>query len=142
MKKSYKIQILDHNIQKFGLIIKANLNMFSSAEILIQVDQNTVLQINLVSGAKKMIKDLKWHLRKYKCQKLYYSFLSTNYWYLAKTAVNKAGVPGLMGVFAVFIRQYRTMVKKIKNTLNKPCKNENSTWASKYPIQIYNSITT
>lgn len=79
IRKSYEKQILDYNVKKFGLIIRANLDMFSSAKTLIQVDQNAILQVNLVNGIKKIIKDLKWHFRKDKCQRLQYSCLSTNY---------------------------------------------------------------
>ena len=35
MKKGYKKQILDYNIEKFILIIRDNINIFSSTKILI-----------------------------------------------------------------------------------------------------------
>ena len=34
MKKSYKRQILDHNIEKFSLVIKDNINIFLFIKIL------------------------------------------------------------------------------------------------------------
>lgn len=34
MKKGYEKQILDHNVEKFNLIVKADLNMFFFAETL------------------------------------------------------------------------------------------------------------
>lgn len=43
MKKGYEKQILGHNLEKFNLIAKADLNMFSSAETLTQAKQNTTL---------------------------------------------------------------------------------------------------
>ena len=79
MRKFYEKQILDHNVKKFGLMVKAHLDMFFSAETLTQEDQNAALQVNSASNAKKIIKDLKWHLGKDECQKLQYSCLSTNY---------------------------------------------------------------
>ena len=100
MRKSYEKQILDHNVEKFSLIVRADLDMFSSSETLTQVDQNAALQVNLISGANKIMEDLKWHLRKDECQRLQYSCLSTNYWYLAETAADKAGLPGLLDALA------------------------------------------
>lgn len=38
IKKGYEKQILDLNIEKFNLMIRANLNMFSSTKILIWVN--------------------------------------------------------------------------------------------------------
>ena len=35
MRKGYEKQILDYNVKKFSLIVRANLDMFSSAETLI-----------------------------------------------------------------------------------------------------------
>ena len=59
MKKGYEKQILGHNLEKFGLMIRADLDMFSSAKILTQADRNAALQVNPVSGAKKIMEDLK-----------------------------------------------------------------------------------
>lgn len=56
MKKGYKKQILNHNVEKFSLMIKANLNIVFSVKTLIQADQNAALQINPVSNAKKLLK--------------------------------------------------------------------------------------
>ena len=43
MRKGYEKQILDHNVKKFSLMVKADVNMFSSAETLTQADQNAAL---------------------------------------------------------------------------------------------------
>lgn len=43
MRKRYKRQILDHNIEKFSLIVKDNINIFSSTKLLMQANKNTVL---------------------------------------------------------------------------------------------------
>ena len=79
MRKGYEKQILDHNIEKFSLMVKVDLDMFSSAKTLTQADRNAALQVNSVSGAKKIMEDLKWHLGKDECQRLQYSCLSTKY---------------------------------------------------------------
>lgn len=126
INKSYKKQILNHNIKKFNLIIKANLNMFSFIKTLIHINQNTTLQINSVSSIKKIREDLKQHFRKYKCQRLQYSCLSTNYQCLAETIANKANVLKLIDVLAVFIKQERTKIKAIESPLNKYFRNNNS----------------
>lgn len=41
--------------------------MFSSTKILIETNQNTALQINLINDIKKILKDLKWHFEKNEC---------------------------------------------------------------------------
>ncbi len=102
--KGYEKQILDHNVEKFSLMIRANLARFSSAKTLTQADQDAALQVNSVSGAKKIMEDLKWHLGKDERRRLQYSHLSTNYWCLAETAADKAGVLGLVDALAVFIK--------------------------------------
>lgn len=84
MKKSFQKQILDHNVKKFCLIVRANLDMLSSAKLLTETNPNAALQITLIRDAKKSIEDLKWDFRKNKCQNLQYSYLTTNYWYIAK----------------------------------------------------------
>ena len=142
MRKGYEKQILDHNVEKFSLMVRADLDMFPSAETLTQADRNVALQVNSVSGAKKIMKDLKWHLGKDECQRLQYSRLSTNYWCLAETAADKAGVPGLVDALAVFIKQERAKVKGVESTLNERRKDDDSSWAGKYSIQIHGSIAT
>ena len=77
------------------------------------------------------MEDLKWHLGKDECRKLQYSCLSTNYWCLAETAANKAGVPRLVDALAVFIKQERAKVKRVESALNKHRKNDNLSWAGK-----------
>ncbi len=59
MRKSYEKQILDHNVEKFSLMVKDDINMFSSTETLTEADKNAELQVNSVSGAKKITEDLK-----------------------------------------------------------------------------------
>lgn len=59
MKKSYKKQILDHNIKKFTLIIRDDTNKFLSTKLLTQINNNTILQINFMSNIKKIKKDMK-----------------------------------------------------------------------------------
>lgn len=58
MRKDYEKQILDHNIVKFNLMVRAYLSMFFSAKILTQANQNAELQINLVGETTKIMKDL------------------------------------------------------------------------------------
>ncbi len=43
MKKGYKKQILDYNIEKFSLMIRDNIDWFSSTKILTQAGENTAL---------------------------------------------------------------------------------------------------
>lgn len=64
MRKGYEKQILDHNIEKFSLIVRDDINIFSSIKILIKVNKNATLQVNSISDIKKTRKDLKWHDRK------------------------------------------------------------------------------
>lgn len=59
MGKNYKKQTLNYNIEKFNLIIKAELNMFFFIKILTQINQNSEFQVNLVNNAKKIIEDLR-----------------------------------------------------------------------------------
>lgn len=126
ISKSYKKQILNHNVEKFSLMIKANLNMFASAKILIWANQNAELQINSVSSRKKNIKDLKQHFGKDERQRLEYSYLSTNYNCFAETAPNKAGVLGLMDTLVVFIKQKQAKIKEVKSMCNKHHRNNNN----------------
>lgn len=58
MRKGYEKQILDYNVEKFNMIVTADLDMFSSMEILTQADQDVSLHINSISGVKKIIEDL------------------------------------------------------------------------------------
>lgn len=60
---------------------------------------------------------------------------------MAETAANKASVAGLIDELAVFIKQKRAKVRKIESASNKGRKDNNSSWAKKYPIQIHGSIT-
>lgn len=61
---------------------------------------------------------------------------------MAETAADKAGVPELINALAVFIKQERAKVKGVESASNERRKEDDSSWARKYPIQIYGSITT
>lgn len=63
MRKGYEKQILDHNVEKFSLMVRDDIDMFSSTETLTQADKIAVLQVNSVSGAKKITEELKWHIK-------------------------------------------------------------------------------
>ena len=58
MRKSYEKDILDHNIEKFCLIVKDEIDIFLSTKILTQVNKNFILQINSVNNTKKIKEDL------------------------------------------------------------------------------------
>lgn len=59
MRKNHEKQILNHNIEKFSLMVKDDINMFLFTKILIQANKNGVLQINSISGAKNIGEELK-----------------------------------------------------------------------------------
>ena len=59
MRKKYKKQILDYNIEKFSLMVKDDIDIFVSIKILIQADKNAVLQVNSMNDAKKIREELK-----------------------------------------------------------------------------------
>ena len=134
MNKSYEKQILDHNVKKFSLMLIDDIDMFFSTETLAEIDKNTALQVNSVSGAKSITEDLKWHIAKDKYIRLRYSRLSSNYWYLIETVVDKIGVSGLIDILAVFIKQKRAKAKGEENVFNKCQKEDDLSWARKYPI--------
>lgn len=92
MNKGYEKQILDHNIEMFNLIIKANLKMFFLIKIFPNTNQNIQLQINLVRDAKKIIKNSKYHFEKNNSQKLQYSSLIINYQCLAEIVADKSKI--------------------------------------------------
>ena len=126
MRKGYEKQILDWNIEKFSLMVKADLDIFASAETLTQANQNAELQVNLVSGVINIMKDLKWHLEKDERRRLQYSRLSTNYWCLAETEADKAGILGLVDALAVFIKQEQAKIKGVESTRDRRHKDKNS----------------
>lgn len=64
IKKSYKKQILDHNVEKFSLIVRDDIDLFLSTKVLTQANKNAILQVNSVSDIKKIKKDLKWHIER------------------------------------------------------------------------------
>ena len=59
IKKGYKRQILDYNVEKFNLMVRNDIDLFSSTKILTQTDKNAALQVNSVSDAKKIKEELK-----------------------------------------------------------------------------------
>ena len=140
MRKRYEKQILDHNVEKFSLIVRDDIHMFFSTETLTEADKNAALQVNSVSSAKSITEDLKWHVGKNKRIRLQHSRLSSNFWYLAETVADKAGVPGLIDALAVFIKQEQAKVRGKESASNERRKKDDSSWARKYPIQIHGSI--
>ena len=70
IKKGYEKQILDHNVEKFSLIVKDDIDMFSSTKTLTKANKNAVLQVDSVSSTKSIIEDLKWHVEKDKRKRL------------------------------------------------------------------------
>ena len=79
MRKGYERQIPNHNIEKFSLMVRDDIDMFSSIEILIQVDKNTILQVNSMNDAKKIKEELKWYIKRNEQVRLHYSQLGSNY---------------------------------------------------------------
>ncbi len=59
MRKDYEKQVLDYNIKKFNLMVRDDIDLFSSTKIQIQANKNAALQINSVNGAKKIREELK-----------------------------------------------------------------------------------
>lgn len=56
IRKDYEKRILDCNVNKFSLIIKDDMNIFVSIKIIILANKNVILQINSISGIKKLHK--------------------------------------------------------------------------------------
>ncbi len=79
IKKGYKRQILDYNIEKFSLMVRDDIDLFSSTKILTQANENAPLQVNSMSDAKIIKKELKWYIEKSERLKLGYSRLNCNY---------------------------------------------------------------
>ena len=61
---------------------------------------------------------------------------------MAETAAGNAGVPGLIDALAVFIKQERAKARGVESACNERQKEDDSSWAKKYPIQIHGSIIT
>lgn len=112
-------------------MIRADLDIFFSTKISNQANQNTILQMRSVNSAKKIIKDLKWQLIKDKHQRMQCNYLSINYWCLAETIVNKAGISGFVNVLAMFMKQKHIKVKRIENMFNKYYNDNNLKQTSK-----------
>lgn len=66
IRNDYKKQIVDHNVEKFRMIVRDDIDMFLTTKILMQANKNTVLQVNSVSDTKKIRDKLKWHIKKNK----------------------------------------------------------------------------
>lgn len=79
-----------------------------------------------MDDVKKNREELKWHIEKNEWEKLQYSRFSSNYWYLAKTIVDKAVVPGFIDILVIFIKQEQTKAKEVDNAKDKQCKEVNS----------------
>lgn len=141
MKKGYKRQILNHNFEKFSIIIRDDINMFSSTEILIQANQNTKLQVNSVSSTKKIRKKSQWNIERNEQVKLEHSWFSCHYWYLAEIVEDKANILELIDALIVFINQKRVKTRVGENIGNERHKKIYSNWAKKYSIQVHSSIT-
>lgn len=62
MSKDYEKQILNHNIEKLSLMVKDEIDMFSTIKMLTAANKNTELQVNSVTSAKNIMEDLKWHI--------------------------------------------------------------------------------
>lgn len=73
VKNNYEKQILDHNDKKLSLIVRDNINLFSSTDIPTKANYNAILQVNFVGSAKKIRKELKQYIKKNKQIKLEYS---------------------------------------------------------------------
>lgn len=67
IRKSYKKQILNYNIEKFILMVRNNLDIFFFAKTLTQTDQDATLQVNSIKSAKKIMEDWKQYFEKNKC---------------------------------------------------------------------------
>ncbi len=79
MRKGYEKQIPDYNVEKFSLMVRDDIDLFSSTEILTQANENAALQVNSVNGAKKIREKLKWYIEKSERLRLGHSRLSCNY---------------------------------------------------------------
>ncbi len=73
MRKGYEKQILDYNVEKFSLMVRDDIDLLSSTEMLTQVDKNAALQVNSVSNAKKIREELMWYIEKSERLKLGHS---------------------------------------------------------------------
>lgn len=79
MRKSHKKQILDHNVEKFWLIIRDDIDILLSTEMFMQANKNTVLEINFVNSAQKIREEFKWYIEINKHKKLQHSEINSNY---------------------------------------------------------------
>ena len=61
---------------------------------------------------------------------------------MAEIAADKVGIPRFIDVLAVFIKQEWAKAKGIGNAGDEWYNKANSSWAKKYPIQVYGSIIT
>lgn len=115
MRKYHGKQNLIHDVVKFSLMIRNDINMFLTIKLSTQVDNNIVLQVNSINDAKKIGKELMWYIGRNEQERWQYSRFSKNYWYLAETIVDKLDVPGFINLLAVFIKQEQVKAKNLKN---------------------------
>lgn len=106
-----------------------------------QADKKRVLQDYSVTDVKKIVKELKWYIKKNKHVRLQHSQLNSNHFWLAEIAANKAGVPGFIDRLVVFIKQKWAKAKEKKNAGDEQYIEADSSWPRKYLIQLHNSIT-
>lgn len=55
MRKGYEKQILNHHVEKFCLIIRDDIDMFSSTKTLTEVDKNAALQKALWKTSNRIL---------------------------------------------------------------------------------------
>ena len=51
-------------------MVRDNIDMFFSTKIVTQANENAILQVNFVSSAKKIKKELKWYIERSEWLKL------------------------------------------------------------------------
>ena len=56
MRKDYEKQILDHNVEKFSLMVKNDIDMFSSTEILTKANKMLHCKLTLYIVQKALCK--------------------------------------------------------------------------------------
>lgn len=64
MKKGYKNQILDYDVEKFNLIVKNDINIFVFSKSLIKANKNILLKVTSLNRAKKIWNNLKNFIKK------------------------------------------------------------------------------
>lgn len=59
---------------------------------------------------------------------------------MAEKTVDKTGISRFIDALAVFIKQEQAKARSEENARDKQRKENNSSWAKKYPIQLHGSI--